>query len=662
MAPIYTARHIGSNDKTIPLFTLRGLNNLAPAPLSSLPISGIPLEKQLAYSQYVDGLEYFIHATSKKAKTLISGNPLGYLNTNARLPLSAPPVQFTLQKEISTDKADQFVTTLGSGSSKEKVGQTTIYSSPTINEAKLETIIQVSSLHYNAGRDAITPIGLKAFNFLSGCIAEFLKCHTYPAFHSESPESIVEIFNLIGDYDGGASQYKTKDIDLKTKSRMVRVTLPPADISMIEGDDDEGALQRENYELAQKSKGYIEIDGNDSVSVAKPSPGKELNFGSTTTVPFDSGNLFPYFDGLIQPDFVSLSNLVIRRFFRLLGATVQECQEMYSKLRRGLNSLATTKAGMALSHIALGIELALQTQGRCYCIFETDRYNGFVLLGARYAIFDGIKWHASELEDELQSDLTRLDPHANAVENLVSKFIALTAAQVYTGPTVTKKTFEQPSDLVEVFKGLKLEEVSQDDESELDRNIRCLNYMGKSYLAKDPGQIAGAIELLFSETAVKLERPTYIPSVRVDLESRSFIVLSRFGPDAPSMWNERGQEFVCSGRETTILTSGGKRKASEEDIYANMPVKILVTPKPIVIAVRDMDKIRDRGAIRIDLKERAGKYRSICIESEAMRKRMWKVLVEGMKEHQNKKRKVDATKDDTSKNKDFEDLFAGLLG
>jgi hypothetical protein len=346
--------------------------------------------------------------------------------------------------------------------------------------------------------------------------------------------------------------------------------------------------------------------------------------------------------------------------FKLLGSTMQECQTNYADFRRGFNSLATTDVGMALTHIGFGIDLAIRTQSRCFVICDNGRYMGCALLGARFAIFDSTRWVAPVDAEILRADLSAIDPHVASVRSLVEKFGELSTTDAYDGPGVGEETFADPSNLIDVFAGLRLDMLG-DDERELNRLCRNLNYMGDGYLARNPQTIAEVLTTLFSDSPVELCRPTYIPSIRADLKSRTFRLLSRFGPEAPSFWNDRGQEFECKPREVP-QTSGTKRKIGEMDIYANLPLRLLVTPKPLDVAVRDMGKVIEKGCVRMDLKERAGKNRNMSIEAETMKKEIWKVLVDGLQDVGTKKRKVVSGGLEKEGVEEFDDALNALLG
>lgn len=151
--------------------------------------------------------------------------------------------------------------------------------------------------------------------------------------------------------------------------------------------------------------------------------------------------------------------------------------------------------------------------------------------------------------------------------------------------------------------------------------------MGTGYLTKNPQMVTKMLATLTANTTIPLTTPTYLPSVRAPFSSDFFKLLSRFGPDAPSFWNDRGSEIVCKAVKRSVASTGGKRKVGEDDIYWNMPSKLLITPKPLLIAVKDLEKSVKKDKVKIDIDERTGRYRHMAIEYEKTRKAMWKELV-----------------------------------
>lgn len=83
----------------------------------------------------------------------------------------------------------------------------------------------------------------------------------------------------------------------------------------------------------------------------------------------------------------------------------------------------------------------------------------------------------------------------------------------------------------------------------------------------------------------------------------------------------------CSSTATSVpFDQQGAGYSLCNDLYANLPSRLLMTPKPLSIAVRDFEKIIDGQAIKTDDYESAAWYRNLGIVGEEFRKRIWLVL------------------------------------
>lgn len=637
-----------------------------PTSITNLHIQGIPLERQVAYTQYSANISSFIHANATGKTITVSPGPLGKMNHFLSLPLTPPTVSFTLQKALNSDQSEKFITILGPGASKTQSGKTTIYHAPAIDPLVIESVVMLSTPFFNAGRDAVNPKGISAYKFLNNIVCVFLSVHTYPAFRDESSESITCFEQLHSDALG--CQYYPKDTKHKDKDGKESVTsidLGSHSYTINEfnkrGRDIDDMVDEDNDRTPKfpDARGFFKFRGSETVFKAVPNKNVVKNIGTSLELPKSTGHVFPYFRGLIQPDPVYMNSIVLRRFYQLLGSTHQECQSAYLDIRHGINSFSSTDRGMEFCHILLGIDLALDTQSRCFLIIDKGQYQGFSLIGARYAIFCNTKWHAPAGENEFSDAVARMDPHESAIDDMTKKLGDLLAKNQYTGRT-ERVIFSEPDLLVEALDGLKIADIEDDDIRELDRCIRSLNYMGTGYLTKNPQMISDMLETLSSNKSVVLTRPTFLPSVKAPMKSRVFALLSQFGPEAPSFWNDRGKEIICKPIEKSVVTSGGKRKIGDTDDFGNMPNKILITPKPLLVAVGDMDKIIEKGRVKMDVDERAGRYRNISVEHEDTRKRMWKGLLKVCAEP-GKKSRVDDPKDSAGE-VDLEALMFKLIG
>lgn len=664
MATIYTARNIVGKDKTTPLFSLKGLPNITPSTISNLNIQGLSLERQVAYTQYSANISSFIHATLSGKTVTVSPAPLGSLSVAQKLPLDPPTISFTLMKALDSDRSERLVGNLGPGASRTQSGKTTIFHAPALPLESLGLVNTVATPFFNAGRDAINPKGMKAYVFLNTVISAFLYVHSYPAFRNEDPESLTTFDQLVSGELGGL--YYAKDYKEKNESGVeVEKVRDLSEYSYTLNENnkrsrDAGMEVDSPEKNPNKSAGFLRFSGTETVFRAKPAKKHQVNIGTVNDIPKLPGLIFPYFHGLIQPDAVFMNSMILRRFYQLMGDTHEKCQTTYIELRHGINSLASTSRGMELCHMLLGIDLALDTQSRCFLIIDKNKYLGFALLGARFAIFSNTKWFAPASVEDMVEAVSRMDPHESAVSDIIEKLEKLKTAGQYDGLT-TKHIFSEPRTFVEELAKLKLNELEEEDVRDLDRFVRSLNYMGTGYLSQNPQMIAEMLTTLASTSDIALSRPTYLPSIKAPFDDKSFKLLSRFGPEAPSFWNDRGSEIVCKPVDRSVVTTGGKRKVGDSDIFGNMPVRLLITPKPLLLAVRDMNKVIETGKVKMDVKERAGKYRNISLESEDTRKSVWKGLID-LCAGDVKKAKVDGDKDTEEGGVSVDEALMALLG
>jgi hypothetical protein len=701
---VYTAQHVGTDDNTPPIFRLKGLSQMVPSRPTELDIHGIAFKHQVAFSQYARNIAYFVAATDHRQRKRVDGRPIGVPPANVRmLPFPAPPVNFALLKDLPHQSVDRFLASLGPSASSEVKGKTRIFTlrSPPSN-ALLEKLFIIASKDTNCGPDSVNLRGYQSYRLLSGFINSFLCTHTYAAKYPIDPtESVTRIATLdtghTSGFDTELQSYYTFDDDddddntphqgvqgsevhppaTPQSGEAMEQDQPPAtprappppkytgDYSiraneLLNGDldDDDRAEILDNSMHTSMSA----IAGIDSVVWAKPSPVKssDINIGPTASVPNEPGILFPYFKGLVTADNNWLRSFVCRRFFLYLGETTAECQRNYVDFRKGISSLGNTPQGMEMAHMIIGIELALETQGRCYLLSNLNSYDGFVILGTQFCVFDTKKWVAPG-EEELINALADMDPHMRAARSLTRLMVSWKAAGSYTGEILNEEGFDSPEIVFEQLSKLDISKLSKEDIKEGDLLVRALNYAGDGFRPMDPMIVAEAFQQYFSTDPVPLRAPTFFPNLSIFRESRAFNVLSRFGPEAPSLWNDRGSIYKCLPVRLASVESSRKRKKTDEvDNYANMPEKILITPKPLHIAVQDVAKMEKNSAIKIDLKERARGSRNITVSADVSRKRLWDVLIEGLSSEESVAKRVKTDASVIAAN--YDDVLASFIG
>jgi hypothetical protein len=667
MPPIYLTRHLADKERSPPLFEVKGATGYAPCPVSDPVFVALPLVKELAYSGYQANVEAFVSATSIQEKVFVGAS--GFLfRPRGRIPIKEPSIRFALRDAVTKDQLTRFVLRLGEGVDTSKAGAKDVITMPPPNDETLGRLMGLCDKHFPAGPDHVTPEGLYLFRFLTGVMHEFLCTHTYPAFTSEikaqayfevsfgiaSTRTVAPNTTYIGKGKG--------DGDISEYSNYFRIIKERNEASGMEVDGEE--IKDDMREYKDKILGRVTTGLEDAVVVAKPSPGRASNnYGPYSAVPELPGLVLPYFEGMNKSDYIILRRVIGERFIRLLGKTSDEAAEAFENMRFAFNSVSNHTSGRALAHIFMSLDLALMAQARLYLTIQGGEYTGSVLLGAGFALFNGVKWVKAVDSEQLRKDLRSTDADALNMEKLSEKLEALRLAEHYTGPVIDPKKLEtDPSELVAVFKGLKLDRITQQDKVFLDMRVQALDYRGSGFRsASNPAEVHWFISTYFTSGTHKIKKPCYIPSVSVDLEDKAFVLMTQFGPDAPSLWNTKGEEIPALATEITTETVGAKRKkTSEVDIFGNMPEFIFVSPKPLLVALADWNIVINKRAVRMQLVkkgERAGPYRNMKLSDEATKKMIWKVLIEGIAKEPTQSKDAEVVKKRKVENASFKDSF-----
>jgi len=103
----------------------------------------------------------------------------------------------------------------------------------------------------------------------------------------------------------------------------------------------------------------------------------------------DDSILFPYFNSMITPNKEIMADIFIDLFFKGLSDSADGAARMASKLRTGFRRLATTRAGLAMTHAYHGIRLAIQSQNAISFLIESGVYFGYILTGPENVVFYG---------------------------------------------------------------------------------------------------------------------------------------------------------------------------------------------------------------------------------------------------------------------------------
>lgn len=258
-----------------------------------------------------------------------------------------------------------------------------------------------------------------------------------------------------------------------------------------------------------------------------------------------------------------------------------------------------------------------------FFLYVCSGYQGFVLLGAHFTVFDGSSWIAPVDAASVQTELAKLDSHNSAIQKLADILSTLTVVEVKAAVDVT------PGDLsssMKIIAEIIKREIEDDEVEGIDQCLHDLVW-GKPYVQLGPATfLAFLVDALCpTQVAVGEDKPIYIPTCRAPLGSNFFQHLARFGPDAPSLWNSSGSKISAVDR---------KRKdgvATTEQPEA--PTQIIISSKPLEKAMKDWTEILKTGCISQNAKERARENRCHVVKAEPIRKEIWKALQNGLLVH-----------------------------
>jgi hypothetical protein len=354
------------------------------------------------------------------------------------------------------------------------------------------------------------------------------------------------------------------------------------------------------------------------VLVAKPAPFRPLvNYGPASAVPASSGIVFPYFHGMITPDFQFLPNFMWRFFLQSFGETRDAFTKGFKKWTDGSKSWCDSFLGLQLQHIFFGVQLALETQARVFIVSELETYQGFVLLGEGFSVVAHDKVYTPVSSEELRIHLSSMSIHNNALE----KICDLLSASTLAGSKKRKRVV--PGD-ISSNRSLYVEfhQRSIDDDTE-EKILSLANDLSfpERYWRVNPTTIAKLFESYGKRDGGHPEsEPMYIGSGLLNSVDAAYLALSVFGPTAPSF-------YTVKGEKKDIPAPGRPDPLSVLDAATGKPILPVVpyTMKSIRTAMADLYKVYMDRAIYVLPRERAGPSRTTQFVGKA-RDEIWTSL------------------------------------
>jgi hypothetical protein len=286
---------------------------------------------------------------------------------------------------------------------------------------------------------------------------------------------------------------------------------------------------------------------------SKKTTGQFLDLSNLNTVNY-RGTFFPYFPTMNTPDKSVVIHIFPQLFMRALGDTAQAATILWSRLRRGIKSLATSTAGRSLSHLYTGIHLSMQSGLPIICVLNKGIYVGFILVGsAEFVLWS--KTYVSVSPTDLIThlgELNRQDRLLGEIVVLINSVVNDSGMPIYS---FTKSDIETSRKLIRVFNSIKQDLYVATTLNEIATKSEELVF-GSKFATRTPAALKDFLMYLQTGMDSHIDKyPGYLGGKYLLKTSRLAIGLGIFGPDAPTCsYGVPGnsQTFTLPGPDATI--------------------------------------------------------------------------------------------------------------
>lgn len=292
-------------------------------------------------------------------------------------------------------------------------------------------------------------------------------------------------------------------------------------------------------------------------------------FGTIDTIPSGSKGLcFPYFEGLIISDRFTVMSTFTRLFFRGLGQDEASALKRLDAITEGWKHIYDLPIGRAITHLVEGIDLAIQCGSRLHVIVDNGSYEGFVILGDSFKIYQrGVVYEPME-PDAFLADCQIMSKHRAALGKIAT---ILSQANTITGDvTVVDKDSLVSSRIL--FQRC-FERVFDDAAKGLLKDLIIDVHFDENFAPPTHDNLISFITAS-SELRIIQDGPLILDGWTLFSSDPILLNAARFGNRAPSIRDSlRGHTRVIippsSARDSTLDSVGGKVQ------YEKVPVNLV---------------------------------------------------------------------------------------
>lgn len=249
------------------------------------------------------------------------------------------------------------------------------------------------------------------------------------------------------------------------------------------------------------------------------------------------GILFPYFNGMLTPDRDTTAHVFFLLFSKSIGEDNSIVDDVLSRIRKGLRELATTRAGMFLSHAYFGAELATRNGLMIQFLVDDSSYHGFILSGSNLR---SVTFHRKQYrvgtEEEIKETVRGLNKHKAALVRIlaiVKSVVGIDGAPIWD---VSMETFSTSRRLYKfITSTLDRQMLTEEQDTGLFTLLQDISY-GDVFPVPTVALVKVALRVMAGETVDILdEYPAYLRADYPKNNDNISIALSLFGEKAPAM-------------------------------------------------------------------------------------------------------------------------------
>lgn len=307
----------------------------------------------------------------------------------------------------------------------------------------------------------------------------------------------------------------------------------------------------------------------------------------------EDGLSFPYFDGLVRADKTSVPSIVTRYFLELMGDSQEQAMEAFRIFQNGWLSLSTTPQGLALSHFAVIIDIALRTGAKPYILMPGKVYGGVLLVGKGLQVLKGNRVYKALPFTKVKEDLLQLDTHSRSlieIANIINPMLFGAQTDLF----LDGLSISSPRMLHNLIRHLKIDFETQ---KAIRKAILGLKFRPGHWDPLNSKHILQAVKTISLGEFLPDEIPMLAQTEILMTKDPILSTLAAFGTSAPTIVGKGASyAIVIKGKKTLLPSMPGGLQLQGFPIFV----------KPIQEAHEDWVSVKTTSTISYKLRQHQG--------------------------------------------------------